>query len=122
MLCDLLPPSGLAQRFDRAFRRPSDCHPLHAIAATAITAPVVHISVAIRRIGSVRRLSLALWPLDAGDKGQHQDTAASQLCRFIDRDRLDKARVIVFDVADARSPASMSSFPSEARAGPHWER
>jgi hypothetical protein len=46
--------------------------PLHVAAAAAITAPVMHISVAVQQIGSVRRLSLALWPLDAADKGQHQ--------------------------------------------------
>ena len=47
--------------------------PLHVAAAAAITAPVMNIFVAVRRIGSVRRLSLALWPLDAADKGQHQE-------------------------------------------------
>jgi hypothetical protein len=40
--------------------------PLHvAAAAAAITAPAIHISVAVRRIGSVRPLSLALWPQHA---------------------------------------------------------
>jgi hypothetical protein len=47
--------------------------PLHVAAAAAITAPIMHIPVAVRRIGSVRRLSLALWPLDATDKGQRQE-------------------------------------------------
>ncbi len=47
--------------------------PLHVAAAAAITAPVTRISVAVRRIGSVRRLSLALWPLDAADEGQDEE-------------------------------------------------
>jgi hypothetical protein len=60
----------------------SDCHPLHVAAAAAITAPIVHIAVAIQRIGSVRRLSLALWPLDATDERQgdeHRDEPSMQI-------------------------------------------
>jgi hypothetical protein len=59
-----------------------DCHPLHVAAAAAITAPIVHIAVAVRRIGSVRRLSLALWPLDATDERQgdeHGDEPSMQI-------------------------------------------
>jgi hypothetical protein len=63
--------------------------PLHVAAAAAITAPVMHISIAVQRIGSVRRLSLALWPLDAADRVNMRNTAASRLCRFIDDNRLD---------------------------------
>jgi hypothetical protein len=70
----------------------SDCHPLHVAAAAAITTPVVHISVAIRRIGSVRRLSLAPWPLDAADEGQdeeHRDEPSTQAhCNSIGSIRL----------------------------------
>jgi hypothetical protein len=65
---------------------PATCH-----RRAAITIPVVHISVVLGRIRSVRRLSrrAASWTQPATAK--MTNTAASRLSRFIDCNRLDQA-------------------------------
>jgi hypothetical protein len=55
------------------FYRDTACAPLHVAAPAAIAAPVMHISVAVRRIGRGRCLSLALWPLDATEERQSDE-------------------------------------------------